>query len=531
MHPGPIQKSRVSTSHIHPLDKLVSRDLENLSSSLSEYCGACINGANEHLRALPTRIYIAARRPAIILLGLILLTGLALRLYFIEQWRPALVGFPDTTIYIQDALSGIFNNPLRVGGYSEFLRLMHGIRPHLSFVILVQHLLGLASGLLLFGAVRRAKLSQWVALLPAAVIMLGGSEIFVEHAPLSEALFIFLVDLALYSILRTWYNSLGWIIIAGIALGLATDVRSIGLILLVVLVVVGMLTSPRSRRTRLMMGLLMLLAAGLPIAWYLRAHEQSQGYGGFTGAGYFDLYARVAPFADCKKFKPPAGTTNLCIHIPRSRRPGHDAWEFTAMSPAVQAFGEPDFTVPKPGENSKLRAFAEAAILGQPLEYLEYVGRDLIRIIDPSYPSSPYGNKGPASVGYGNSPQQLTNYYFNAGDLPYIQHIIAAYYPGDGEIHKSVKFLIAYEQDTRIEGPFMALLILLALAAPILANARERRAAFFFFSVTIVLLIGPILLSEYDYRFTIPAFGPLAATAGIGAQAVGRHIRRLTVRP
>ena len=82
-----------------------------------------------------------------IALALIVLFGLILRLILIEQWRPGFVGFPDTTIYIEDARTGIFNDPLRVGGYSEFLRLMHGIRPHLSFAIFVQHMLGLAGGL------------------------------------------------------------------------------------------------------------------------------------------------------------------------------------------------------------------------------------------------------------------------------------------------------------------------------------------------------------------------------------------------
>jgi hypothetical protein len=117
---------------------------------------------------------------------------------------PGFVGFPDTTIYIEDARTGIFNNPLRVGGYSEFLRLMHGIRPHLSFAILMQHMLGLASGLLLFGAVWRAGFPRSLGLVPAAVVILGGSELFVEHAPLTEALFIFLVDLSLYAIVRAW---------------------------------------------------------------------------------------------------------------------------------------------------------------------------------------------------------------------------------------------------------------------------------------------------------------------------------------
>jgi 4-amino-4-deoxy-L-arabinose transferase-like glycosyltransferase len=485
--------------------------------------------AGEDMRVWPGRARAAARRPESIALGLVFLAGLVLRVYFYEHWRPALTGFPDSSIYIQDAISGVFNDPLRVGGYSEFLRLMHGIHPTLSFAILVQHLLGLASGLLLFGAVRRAGFSGWVALVPAAVVMLSGSEIFVEHAPLSETLFIFLVDLGLYALVRAWTRS-GWAVLGGLALGTAVDVRSVGLLLLVVMIGLALIAAPGGWRRRAFVAAILALAAALPIASFLHAHEESQGYGGFTGAGYFDLYGRVAPFADCSKFTPPAGTADLCIRVPRSRRPGHDYWEFTASSPAVQVFGEPDEVVPKPGENSKLRAFAEAAILGQPLEYLEYVGRDLVRIVDPSFPSSPYGNKGPTGTEYGNTPQSLTDYYFSTGNLYAIHLQLASYYPGDGEVHENINFLLDYERDTRIDGPLMAILLALALAAPILTRGRERRAALFFLLATAVLLVGPVLVSEYDYRFTIPAFGPLAATAAIGACAATTRMQLLLRR-
>jgi hypothetical protein len=186
--------------------------------------------------------------------------------------------------------------------------------------------------------------------------------------------------------------------------------------------------------------------------------------------------------------------------------------------------------VPKPGENSKLRSFAEAAILGQPLEYLEYAGRDLVRIVDPSFSSSPYGNKGPTGAGYGNTPQSLIDYYFNTGNNYSLNLILASYYPGDGEVHKSLTFLLDYERDTRIDGPLMALLLLLALVAPLLTKAEERRTALLFLSTTVVLLAGPVFLSEYDYRFTIPAFGPLAATAAIGAWGVIMRARPLIAR-
>jgi hypothetical protein len=483
---------------------------------------------HDRQRFLPGRLRAVAHQPVLIALLAIMVVGAALRFYFIWRWRPALTGFPDTSIYIEDALTGVFNDPLRVGGYSEFLRLMHGIHPHLSFAVFVQHMLGLASGLLLFGAVRRAGWSGWVALVPAAVVILGGSEIFIEHAPLTEALFIFLVDLALYALVRTWPDGVRgwrWAILAGLALGAAVDVRSVGLLLLPVVTLASLFAARGAWRARVVCLVLALLAAAVPIGWYLQAHEQSQGYGGFTGAGYMDLYARVAPFAECSKFHPPVGTGRLCIHVPRSRRPGHDVWEFTAVSPAVRAFGGPDETVPKPGENAKLRAFAVAAILGEPLRYLEYVGRDLVRIVDPSFPSSPYGSQPPAGEGWGSTPQQLSDYYFSSYDAAGLAPILAAYYPGDGTIHKNIGFLLDYERDTRIKGPLMALLLLLAFAAPCLASGPARRATVFFLLTAFVLLAGPVFVSEYDYRFTIPAFGPLAATAAIGAWGIVNRMR------
>ena len=305
------------------------------------------------VRALPARWWLGARRPEAIVLGVLSLAGLALRIYFFDRWRPGLVGFPDTLIYVQDARIGIFNDPLHVGGYSEFLRLLHGIRPHLSFVIAVQHALGVWSGLLLYGAAVRAGLPRAVALVPAAFVLLGGSEIFVEHAVLSEAVFIFLADLALYAIVRAWKGSWAWAALAGLALGAAADVRTVGLILLIVLGPVGALLLTAPWRARLLRALVVIAAAAAPVSAYLIEHQDVTGYGGFTGAGYFDLYARVAPFADCSKFHPPQGTGRLCIHIPRSQRLGHDYWEFTAISPAVRVFGEPDLTAAAAGREQQ----------------------------------------------------------------------------------------------------------------------------------------------------------------------------------
>jgi hypothetical protein len=489
-------------------------------------------GAAHLLRAWLTdhrrRALVAARRPDAVLLCLILLAGLALRAVFVLRWRPALLGFPDSAVYIQGAHIGLFGNPLRVDGYGVFLRAMHGLRAHLAFAIRAQHLLGLVSGVLLFSAVRRAGLPRGLGLIPAAIVVLSGDEIFIEHAPLSEPLFVFLIALGVYALVRTWRDGFGWALLGGISLGAATDVRSLGGVLTAVMIVtVGLIYEGRWRG-RLLRVAVTVAAAAVPIAAYLVAHKDAVGDASFTTAGNFNLYSRVAPFADCSKFTPPAGTRDLCIHTPVSQRPGSNAWVFTRISPAVQAYGEPDVTPAKRDENARLQAFAEAAIIGEPLTYLKYVGRDLVRIVDPSYSSSPFGNRGVTGTGYGQTPEQLTNYYFDPRTSAGLAQV-AAYYYSDGVVQHSIGLLRTYERDTRIEGPVMAVLLALALLSPLLATGR-RRAALLFLAATVVLLAGPPFLVDYDYRYVIPGFGVLGCSAAIGGWGVYVQGGRLLAR-
>ena len=188
----------------------------------------------------------------------------------------------------------------------------------------------------------------------------------------------------------------------------------------------------------------------------------------------------------------------------------------------------------KPGENEALKRFSLAAIKGQPLDYLTWVGRDLVRIVDPSFSTSPYGKHGVRDGLYGESPEGLLDYYFLTTNDYQLRIDVAEEYPGDGYVQRSMTFLEEYERATRIEGPAMAILLALMLLAPFIARGSERRAALLFGGTTVLLLVLPILVSQYDYRFTIPAFGPLAASAAIGAAALwdrrGPLVRALRAR-
>lgn len=463
-----------------------------------------------------------------IALSAIVVVGLFLRAYLSLRWRPALLGFPDSTIYMETAHGSAFGNPLRAGGYGIFLQILHWLRPHLAFAIRVQHLLGICSGLLLFGALRRAGLPRGLGLIPAAIVILSGDEILIEHAPLTEPLFVFLTALSLYAVVRTWRGHWAWALLAGLALGAATGVRTLGLLLAVVLIAVVAVIYTGGWRARGLRVGLMALATAAPILAYLIGHNAATGVFGFTTAGNFNLYARVAPFADCSKFTPPSGTSDLCISTPVNKRGGPNTWVFSDVSPAVDVYGEPDITTPTPGENAHLEAFAKSAIVGQPLQYLEYVARDLVRVVDPSYSSSPYGNRGVTGTGYGDTPAALTSYYFNQQTTPGAEQAAAAYY-SDGVTQESIGLLMTWERDTRVEGPFMAVLLALALLSPLLARGH-RRAAVLFLAATVVLVAGPVFLVYYDYRYVIPAFGALSCSAAIGAWGVYLQGRRLLTR-
>ncbi len=140
--------------------------------------------------------------PGIFGLLVLLGVGVALRIWLTLVWSPAFTGYSDTGIYFTGAVESLWSDPIRMVGYSMFLRAIHSIDPHLLTVILAQHAIGLGTAALLFFAVRRCGGPRWLGLAPAAVIALGGDELFFEHAALSDALFIALIAATLYATVR-----------------------------------------------------------------------------------------------------------------------------------------------------------------------------------------------------------------------------------------------------------------------------------------------------------------------------------------
>ncbi len=434
-----------------------------------------------------------------IALAALLAAGVGLRAWALWSWRPAFIGYYDTSPYVAAARSGLFADPFRPAGYPAFLRALHALSDHVVAVTALQHALGIATALLLYAAVR--PYSRWAALLAPAVVLLDGFEVLVEHAVLSDSLFVFLLAAALLAAVRRMGLA------AGALIALAASVRTVGLF--VVPLVLLALLWPRRWRT----AALGTVAAVAVLGGYYAAEHAQVGATGLSRAPGWSLYARVGQFADCTRFTPPAGTRALCETVDPARRPSTDFYYWAKQSPAQRAFGAP------PASDATVGRFARAALLAQPGDYLLTVARDFARYVWPEHFRR--ARAGETQAQYLDQARRPKELLFVGGEL-------AGYYAGVPAARQTASELtLAYVRGTEVSGVLLLILLALAAAAPFLARGEARRPAALFAATAFALLIVPVATQVYDARYAVAALGPLAAAAGLALDgAVSRRAAR-----
>jgi hypothetical protein len=455
-----------------------------------------------------------AERVALIALVGVLAAGGLLRGLLMAAWSPAFMGWPDAKSYLDVAHGELFSNVLRPAGYPMFVRALDGLHSSLSVLVVANHALGLGTAALLFAAVARAGAPPLLGLVPAAIVALNGDTAFLEHAPLSEPLFTFLVALAAYAGVRALEGpSAVWPVVAGLALGYATTVRVVGLALLPVFGVWLLAAAHGPLRRRARTTAIAAAAALALLGAYQAATYVSVGETGLSRHGAWHLYARVAGFADCSRFEPPAGTAALCERIARSDRGTVDQYLFMpAQSPAFRAFGDP--FVSSDQHVAALGSFARTAIVHQPFDYLREVGGDMLRYVAPE--SMRRFGGGPSYADLVGEPI-LANPLYEAQGLTsvgaYYGPETAAYFADTGLLDA----LRGYEAATRVQGPLFVVLALLSLTAPLVLRGRARAAAALFAITAWALLVAPVAALEFSARTAVPGFGVLGAAAALGA--------------
>ncbi|GGO75852.1 hypothetical protein GCM10012289_51860 [Nonomuraea cavernae] len=474
-------------------------------------------GPRSWLRALP-----ALRRHRWFLV--ILAAGTALRVLTMLGYRPAL-WFPDSYTYIVT----VFRprpDLVRPAGYSAFLKLLE---PFHSFAMVtaVQHLLGLATGVLIYRAARRAP--RWAATLATVPVLLDAYQIEVEHLLVSDTLFMFLVVAAVTLSLAGRRSAVtgpavtGSAVAIGLLLAAATLTRTVGQPLIVVLAGWFVLRGRVGGRVggRIRFAGVLLAAALVPVlvygAWFHATYQRV----GLVGANGAFLYARTMSFADCAKMDPPPELRVLCDPRPAERRPPSQDYLWAKDSPLVVL---PGITFSQETDDLAGR-FAALAIRSQPLDYAASVLTELGRTFvwgRPIYPDQeiydyyefPSASPPPPGRWAARLGVEMGRRY-EAGP---IGTEVAEPYAG---------WMRAYQDVARLPGT--ALLVIL-LVPPVVAIVRRRRVAgrpgeraggwrvagppgwLLPWSTAVVLLIVPPAVAEFDYRYVLPAV-PLACLA------------------
>ena len=144
---------------------------------------------------------LAARARRHWLFGLVLVAALALRILTALAFRPIMWFGGDSASYLATGLR-LIPDPSRVGGYGFMLWVL-GPLHSFALVAAVQHLMGLAMGVLIYLLARRYGLPAWAATLATIPVLFDAYELQLEADAVPDIPFGFLVLLALYLLLRS----------------------------------------------------------------------------------------------------------------------------------------------------------------------------------------------------------------------------------------------------------------------------------------------------------------------------------------
>ncbi|HEY3682710.1 MAG TPA: hypothetical protein VGL93_06700 [Streptosporangiaceae bacterium] len=416
--------------------------------------------------------------------------------------------FPDSHSYLAVAVAPT-PFPARPQGYAFFLRMLEPVHS-LAFVAGVQHAMGLAAGVLIYLTLRRFRTPGWVAALCVAPVLFDAYQLEMEHMLLSDALFWFLVLVAVVLVLwwPRWWPALAG---AGLALGLAAVTRSVGLPLL------GVFAAYLLVRRRWRSVLVTAGACALPIAAYALWFHGTWGTYAMTNSDGVFLYSRTAAFADCSVIRPPASERALCPREPVGRRgpsPNY-IWHLGVLGPMTN---HRKFS---PAVNAWTGDFAKRAILAQPGAYLATGLGDVAKTFGGG--RMPYPTR--YAVSLYDFPARVKPQKPTSKPLPGVTlgRAIDTYTASDSTGLPKVEpgyaaFLRVYQHVFYLSGPPLAL-ILAGGGVVLLVRRRRAASALLPWASAVVLLVVPPFTAAFDYRYVIPAV-PLACLA-LGAALGG----------
>lgn len=460
--------------------------------------------------------------------------GAGLRLAVMVAVYPAIYFGWDLIRYARIWPRNLFEDCWMPAGYPFILQILRGISNQIALVITLQHFAGLGVGLFGFALARRLGAPRPVAVATALPALLSGDLLFIEHAVATEPFFNFLLAASLVAVATgITRRSMTALALGSCLLGLSTLVRSIATVLPLAFALGVIFALWRSPRLCLRALAIAVVPAVVIVRAYAAIVTSIGGFPGLTEMNGFYLYSRVAPVADCARFRPPKRAEVLCETRPASKRPGPFFYGGSEESPSRRHFEVPGalygiFTM-DPRNNALFREFALGAVTHQPLDYVHEVAVDLGRYFVPSLDQRAWIAWGP-------------EYYdFRADKLwtgeSFLEGLLSNRYQGT-QIHRRrvlLGIVGAYASFVRLNGAVLALTLVGSLVGIALTrNPAMRGVLILLLSTGAALLVVPVLVSSYDYRYGFPAQVPLGWAAVLGgwtAVSRWRHRTASTTSP
>ena len=467
------------------------------------------------------------------MLVILLTAGVALRVITQLAYRPALF-YIDSWKYLTGS-GGIDPE-----GY-RFLMAPILWAGNLAVVPALQHLLGLAMGLAIYTVLIRRGAPRWAGALAAAPILLDAYQLQMEQTIMPDVFFEAFIVAGLTILLWTPRPSLKRLMAGALVLGLATDVRQIGEVLIIPAAVFAVLVARGGWRQRARYLVVGLISCAIPMLVYMTVSAASGT--GFTLAAHRTnvLYGRAADAATCSTLKLPADEQALCP-TPAQKAAGIDGI-------INDANGSYQMFRPPPGQSTAALSgnFAVRVAQQQPLAIPLSTLRDAARLFALT-------RDGTSSI------TPISRWQFQPTYATYPPGVTLKFvaeqgqkYGGGGPV--TIRPLATFLRDYQLDGgytpgPLLALLTAAGLAGSLLTFTRRRQdprpvssdrvtpypartgedtqllaAGALLATLTAVSVVLGSDLYEFSWRYQLPALVTLPLAGVLGGTLIAGRLR------
>lgn len=444
------------------------------------------------------------------LFAIVFCAGLVLRIVTQLAYSPALV-YIDTYRYLHGDSS---LDPL---GYLALLWPLQRAGG-LAAVAVVQHLLGLSIAVALYVVLLRRGMWRWAAALATAPVLLDAYQLQSEQTIMPDVLFEALIVAGLALLLWRRIPAVWQVGLAGLAVGVAVDVRQVGIVLVVPVLLFLLARGIRWRR--LAESALFTVGSAIPVLLYMVVQLAVTGHFTFTARNSYVFYGRTAAAADCTTLRLPPDERSLCPSPQVVATLGIDGLVGDPGGPLLSYRPPPGMTLEAMADR-----FEDAVVTQQPMAVLSAIHADFIKLFALTRDTTP-----------GDMP--ISRWQFQASYPTYPPLItlgyVASIKPGGGQpsVVRPLAEALRYYQlhGGYTPGPLLALAALVGLAGSCLLGRRREHtttatACLLTTAMTIILLLGSDAY-EFSWRYQLPALVLLPPAGILGAATIATALRR-----